>query len=151
MKKIITSLIFVSIILAGLNGRSQNISRYPYLMERIARAKLNEIQLKFKLDAATFDHFRPIYMKYEEEISGIDFRKMAKLMKVNPDSLSASDAELLINDQLESAKKIISLREKYYKEFRKVLSPQQILKLYQIEAELRKEITEEIKNRRANH
>jgi ribosomal protein S13 len=150
MKNVISSLIFVAILFAGLNGSSQNAKRYPYIKERIARAKLNEIQLKFKLDAATFDHFRPIYMKYEEEISGIDFRKMAKLMKVDPDSLSASDAELLIKDQLESAKKIISLREKYYKEFRTVLSPQQILKLYQIEADLRKEITQEIKSRRAN-
>ena len=149
MKNIITYLIFVCILLAGLNGRSQNINRYPHLKERIARAKLNEIQLKFKLDAATLDHFRPIFMKYEAEISSIDFRKMARLMKVNPDSLSATDAELLINDQLISAKKIIRLREKYYKEFRTILSPQQILKLYQIEAELRKQITDEIKNRRA--
>jgi hypothetical protein len=151
MKNIITSLIFVSILLAGLNGRSQNINRHQFLKERIVRAKLNEIQLKFKLDQATFDHFRTIYTKYEEEISAIDFRKTAKLMKVDPDSLSASDAELLINNQLENVKKIITLREKYYKEFRVVLSPQQILKLYQIEAELRKEITEEIMNRRTNH
>lgn len=151
MKNLITSLIFVSMLMAGLIGRSQNINRYPHLKERIARAKLNEIQLKFKLDAVTFDQFRPIYMKYEEEIFGIDFRKMAKLMKVNPDSLSASEAELLINNQLESAKKMLSLREKYYKEFRTVLSPQQILKLYQVEAGLRKEVTDEIVHRRANH
>jgi hypothetical protein len=150
MKNVMSSLIFVAILFAGLNGRSQNVKHYPYIKERIARAKLNEIQLKFKLDEATFDRFRPIYLKYEEEISGIDFRKMAKLMKVDPDSLSAADAELLINNQLESAKTIIIIREKYYKEFRTVLSPQQILKLYQIEAELRKEITREIKNRRAN-
>ena len=148
MKNIIKSLVFVSIIFAGLNVRSQNINRFPRLKERIERAKLNEIQLKFKLDSSTFDHFRPIYLKYENEISSIDFRKMAKLMKVNPDSLSATDAELLINDQLQSAKKIIRLREKYYKEFRTALSPQQILKLYQIEAELRKEIGQEIVNRR---
>jgi len=149
MKNIIASLIFLSILLAGLNGTSQNINRYPRLKERIERAKLNEIQLKFKLDSVTFDHFRPIYLKYENEISGIDFRRMAKLMKVSPDSLSATDAELLINDQLKSAKRIINLREKYYKEFRTVLLPQQILKLYQIEAELRKEISQEIINRRA--
>jgi hypothetical protein len=148
MKNILTSLIFVSILLVGLNVRSQNINRYPRLKERIERAKLNEIQLKFKLDDVTFDHFRPIYLKYENEVSGIDFRKMAKLMKVNPDSLSATDAELLINDQIKSARRIINLREKYYKEFRTVLSPQQILKLYQIEAELRKEISQEIINRR---
>jgi len=148
MKNIIASLIFLSILLAALNGTSQNINRFPRLKDRIERAKLNEIQSKFKLDSVTFDHFRPIYLKYENEISGIDFRKMAKLMKVNPDSLSATDAEFLINNQIKSARRIINLREKYYKEFRTVLSPQQILKLYQIEAELRKEISQEIINRR---
>lgn len=151
MKNILALLIFVSILLTGFNVISQNTNRYPYLRERMARAKLNEIQLKFKLDQTTFDRFRPLYMKYEEEFAGIDFRKMAKLMKVNPDSLSASEAEILVTNQLESAKMIIALREKYYKEFRTVLSPQQIVKLYQIEAELRKEVTEEFKNRKLNH
>jgi len=117
----------------------------------MARAKLNEIQLKFKLDQATFDQFRPIYMKYEDEIARIDFRKMAKLMKVNTDSLSASEADLLVTDQLESAKKIIVLHEKYYKEFRTVLTPQQVVKLYQIEAGLRKEVTEELRNRKLSN
>lgn len=54
----------------------------------------------------------------------------------------------MVIKQLESARKIIDLREKYYKEFRTVLSPKQIVKLYRIEAELRKEVTEEIKNRK---
>ncbi len=148
MKNILTTLIFFSIMLAGMDGISQNVKRYPFLRERMARAKMNEIQLNFKLDPSTFEKFRPIYLRYEEEISGIDFRTMAKLMKVNPDSLSDVDAELLVTKQLESARKIIDLREKYYKEFRTVLSPKQIVKLYRIEAELRKEVTEEIKNRK---
>ncbi|MCK9640856.1 MAG: hypothetical protein M0R39_13190 [Prolixibacteraceae bacterium] len=150
MKNLIIALIFSSILLSCLNGSSQNANRFPRLMERVARAKLNEIQLRFKLDQATFDRFRPIYLKYEEEISGVDFRKMAKLMRVTPDSLSNKEADLLIVSQLENAKKLILIREKYYKEFGQVLSPQQIVKLYQIEAELRKEITNELKNRKMN-
>ncbi|MEI6276659.1 MAG: hypothetical protein WCP08_11755 [Prolixibacteraceae bacterium] len=150
MKNLITVLIFAIALVSGFQGKAQNLNRNPNLRERMAHARMNEIQMKFKLDQATFDHFRPIYLKYENEISGIDFRKMAKLLKVDPDSISAADAETLIMNQLESAKKIISLREKYYKEFRTILTPQQIVKLYQIEAELRKEVTEEIKNRRKN-
>lgn len=148
MKNILTALIFVALALSGLNGLSQNANRLSYLRERMARANLNEIQLKFKLDEATFEKFRPIYMKYEEEIAGIDIRKMSKLMKVNTDSLSAADAEMLVMNQLQSAKKIITVREKYYKEFRTVLSPQQVVKFYQIEAGLRKEVTEELRNRK---
>ncbi len=151
MKNILTALIFTSLLITGFIGRGQNVKRYPFLRERMARAKLNEIQLKFKLDQATFDQFRPIYMKYEDEIARIDFRKMAKLMKVNTDSLSASEADLLVTDQLESAKKIIVLHEKYYKEFRTVLTPQQVVKLYQIEAGLRKEVTEELRNRKLSN
>ena len=150
VKNLITVLIFAIALVSGFQAKAQNLNRNPNLRERMARARMNEIQMKFKLDQATFDHFRPIYLKYENEISGIDYRKMAKLMKVDPDSISAADAETLIMNQLESAKKIISLREKYYKEFRTILTPQQIVKLYQIEAELRKEVTEEIKNRRKN-
>ncbi len=148
MKNTVSVLIFISILFTGLDGRSQNPSWAPYLMERMARAKLNEIQLKLKLDQVTFDGFRPMYLKYEEEISGIEFRKMAKMMKANSDSLSSSEAEMLVMNQLGNAKKIITLREKYYKEFRKVLSPQQIVKLYQIEAGLRNEVIEEIRNRK---
>jgi hypothetical protein len=53
----------------------------------------------------------------------------------------------LIVNQLETAKKLIAIREKYYKEFRTVLTPQQIIKLYQTEAELRKKVMQELKRR----
>lgn len=133
--------------LIGLNAESQNADRFPRLRERIVQAKLNEIQLQLKLDQADFDQFRPVYLKYEREISEIDFRNLARLMKVDADSLSSEEAERLIINQLETAKKLISIREKYYKEFRTVLSPQQIIKLYQTEAELRKKVLQEMKRR----
>jgi hypothetical protein len=53
-------------------------------------------------------------------------------------------------NQLETAKKLISIREKYYKEFRTVITPQQIIKIYQTEAELRKKVMQEIKRRMMN-
>ena len=133
--------------LIGLNAESQNADRFPRLRERIVQTKLNEIQLQLKLDQADFDQFRPVYLKYEREISEIDFRNLARLMKVDADSLSSEEAERLIINQLETAKKLISIREKYYKEFRTVLSPQQIIKLYQTEAELRKKVLQEMKRR----
>ena len=71
-------------------------------------------------------------------------------MKINSDSISGEQAEQMILHQMESARKIISIREKYYKEFKTVLTPQQILKLYQTEAEIRNKVTEEMKRRRLN-
>ncbi|MDD2305993.1 MAG: hypothetical protein PHP53_14925 [Prolixibacteraceae bacterium] len=150
MKTIFSTLLFVISLLVSLNVESQNPDRFPKLRERIIQAKLREIQATLKLDQVKFEEFRPIYLKYEHEISGVNFRNMARLAKVDADSLSTEDADQLIVNQLDAAKKLISIREKYYKEFRSVLTPQQIIKLYQTEAELRKKVMQEMKRRMMN-
>lgn len=150
MKTILTTLFFVFTLFASLNAESQNPDRFPLLRERMVQAKLREIKLNLKLDQARFDEFRPIYLKYEREVSEVNFRNLAKLTKVDADSLSTEEADQLIVNQLEVAKKLISIREKYYKEFRTVLAPQQIIKLYQTEAELRKKVLQEMKRRMMN-
>jgi hypothetical protein len=147
MKKIYPILLLISVMLLNFNAKSQNQGRFPLLRERIVQAKLREIRLNLKLDQAKFDQFRPVYLKYEKEISGINFQKIARFTQVDADSLSMEEADQLIVNQLECAKSLIALREKYYKEFRAVLSPQQIIKLYQTEAELRKKVMQELKRR----
>lgn len=147
MKKIFSILIFVSLQFVCFNLLSQNPNRFPKLHERIVQAKLREIKLQLKLDQVTFDQFRPVYLKYEHEISDIDYRKLARFTRIDADSLSTEEADQLIVNQMETAKKLIAVREKYYKEFRTVLSPQQIIKLYQTEAELRKKVLQELKRR----
>lgn len=133
--------------LTGFFAEAQNQDRFPRIRERIAQAKLREIRIQLYLDQPTFERFRPVYLRYENEISGIDFRNLARLMRVNADSLSSEEADHLIVSQLETTKRMISIREKYYHEFRKVLEPQQIIKLYQTEAELRKKVMQEMKRR----
>lgn len=150
MKTIFTTLLFVLTLLLCLTAEAQNPERFPQLRERMVQAKLREIKLSLKLDQSTFDHFRPIYLKYEREVSGVNFRNLARLTKVDADSLSTDEADQLIVNQLESARKLISIREKYYKEFRAVITPQQIIKLYQTEAELRKKVMQEMKRRMMN-
>ena len=151
MKKTYLILLFVSVImLSNFIAKSQNQNRFPMMRERIIQVKLRELKVNLKLDQVAFDLFRPVYLRYEREVSGIDFRKMARLLRVEADSLSTEEADQIIVSQIESAKSLIDLREKYYKEFRKVLSPQQIIKLYQTEAELRKKVMQELKNRRWN-
>ena len=147
MKNILATLLFVFTLVVSSNVQSQNADRFPMLRERIIQAKLREIKLSLNLDQVTFEQFRPIYLKYEREVSGVDFRKLGRLMKVESDSLSTEEADQLIVNQLESARKLINIREKYYKEFRTVITPQQIIKLYQTEAELRKKVMQELKRR----
>jgi hypothetical protein len=147
MKTILSTLLFVITLLVSLNVEAQDPDRFPKLRERIMQAKLRELKASLKLDQARFEAFCPIYLKYEREISGINFRNLARFTKVDADSLSTVEADQLIVTQLEAAKKLIYIREKYSKEFRTVLTPQQIIKIYQTEAELRKKVMQEIKRR----
>ena len=150
MKKIISSIFLITLLLISLPTKSQNSGRFPLLRERITQAKLREIKMKLNLDPKLFEQFRPIYVRYSFELLDINFYKLGKLMTIEIDSLSTEEADQLIVNQIEIAKKIISIREKYSKEFRTVLSSQQIVKLYQAEAEMRKKVQEEVKKRRMN-
>ena len=147
MKNIYFVMLVVLAVFSGLNAKSQNRNRFPVLRERIFETKLREIKLNLKLDEADFEKFRPVYIRYESELSGIDFKLIARLNKVDADSLTAEQADRLIVNQMEEAKNLIVLREKYYKEFKTVLSPQQIIKLYQTEAAMRRKVTQEMKRR----
>ena len=150
MKKIISSMFLITLLLISLPTKSQNSGRFPLLRERITQAKLREIKMKLNLDPKLFEQFRPIYVRYSFELLDINFYKLGKLMTIEIDSLSTEEADQLIVNQIEIAKKIISIREKYYKEFRTVLSSQQIVKLYQAEVEMRKKVQAEVKKRRMN-
>lgn len=137
----------VIILLVCLNIQAQNQNRFSMIRQRIEQAKLREIRQNLKLDQATFMQFRPIYLKYEREISRIDFKNQARLMKANADTLSTEEADQLITSQLASAKRLVFIREKYYKAFKSVLTSQQIVKLYQSEAEIRRKVMAEKKRR----
>ena len=140
-------LLLVFTIFSSVNSQSQNLANFPILNKRIIEAKLREIRISLKLDQTTFDHFRPVYEKYESEVSEIDFKKLNKLLKVDAESMTSDEADRLILHQIEIAKRMLEVREKYYKEFKTVLSPQQIIQLYQTEAELRIKVMQELKNR----
>jgi hypothetical protein len=143
MKKIF----YILIILISFAGNAMAQNRFPLLRERINQAKLREIRLKLELDQETFQKFRPIYLRYEDEIASLDVKKMSGLMRINVDSLTAEQADQLFVTQTEVAKRMIGIREKYFKEFRTVLQPQQIIKIFQTEAELRRKVMSEIKRR----
>ena len=147
MKNRTLFLFLVFTLFLSVNSQSQNLANFPMLNKRIVEAKLRQIRISLKLDQATFDHFRPIYEKYESEVSEIDFKRLNKLLKADPDSLSSEEADRLIIHQIEIARRMLEVREKYYIEFKSVLTPQQIIRLYQTEAELRIKVMQELKNR----
>jgi len=147
MKTIMRFFILLMLSVLSLGAQSQNTMRIPSFRERILQAKLVEIRRSLNLDQATMQHFRPIYIQYEKEISEVNINNQVRLMRANYDSLTSEEAERLVIMQLENAKKLIEIREKYYYKFKNVLTSQQIVKLYQTEAAIRQKVMQELRRR----
>jgi hypothetical protein len=131
--------------ITGLNAQVRG--RMPLLRERILRVKLVEIQKVLQLDQTALDRFKPIYASYEKEMAGINFQGLGGFMRVDPDSLTGEEAEKMVLQQMENTRKTLALREKYYYEFKTVLTPQQIIRLYQVETEIRQKVMREFRRR----
>ena len=66
----------------------------------------------------------------------------------NPETISDKEALEMADGQIIQAQQILDLRKKYHIEFKKVLPPKKLLKLYQAEKEFKKFLLKEIKERR---
>lgn len=147
---IITIVILIATILPGLNLQAQNAAKPLPVRDRLTQAKHQTIKRNLNLDKETFVKFRNLYIRYERDLARIDYKNQARLMNVNADSLSKDEANFLITSQLKNARKIVNIRERYYKEFSTLLTPNQIIKLYQTEADIRNKVMAERKRRALN-
>jgi len=127
--------------------QAQNRPFAGQIRQRIMEAKLREIRTSLNLDQETTAKLRPIYVSYEQEMTAISYRDLGGPNQVNADSLSAEEAEKLVMAQIANARKVLDLREKYYARFRTVLTPQQIIRLYQTEAAIRRKVMMELRRR----
>lgn len=151
MRQLVKHAVLVFLIVLSISTAfAQNGARFPKLRERIAEARLREVKEALRLDQSRFSRFAPIYRAYERDLATINNGKIGRLLRVNADSLQSDEAEMMVLNQLNAAKNLLVIREKYYHEFRKVLQPQEIIKLYQTEAEIRKKVAQEVKQRLKN-
>ncbi|GAB3195855.1 Spy/CpxP family protein refolding chaperone [Pontibacter aydingkolensis] len=150
MNKLFRFFILCFIGLLPFAAQAQNLRNNPNLQARVTQAKLVEIKNALDLSDAKMSELAPVYKRYEAEINEINFARQGRLMGTNPDSLSADDADKLITSHLDNAIKISTIRRKYYNEFKTILTPQQVMKLYKSEAQLNKKVMQELRRRLRN-
>ncbi|WP_114781948.1 hypothetical protein [Botryobacter ruber] len=149
------AILFCVALLLNLAVQAQDLRNNPRLRERITEAKLLEIQKALNLSDADLKQLAPVYKRYDAALNELHFarqqsRQEAGLLRTNPDSLSTEEADRLITAHLENAVKISTIRREYYSEFKTVLSPQQVMRLYQSEAQLRRKVMQEVRKRFGN-
>ena len=132
MKKKIL-LVLGCVILAMTNVMAQDAKREP---AKEGRKKVNfeEMQLKQVLGALMLDDntaakFTPIYKKYQEEMKACHMPRPAKKYQDMTDDEIAKSIE----EQFAHGRKMLDVKEKYYKEFKNVLNIRQIQKIYKLE------------------
>ena len=115
--------------------------RKQFNREQMQEMQCNQIIKGLALDDATAAKFAPVYKKYVEEMRAtrnMNSRKATE-KKVATDKQAPkpvpTDAEVekAIKGRFAQSRKMLDIREKYYDEFRKFLSPKQIQKMYSME------------------
>ena len=150
MNRLIKAFLFCAAFILHFTVQAQDLSRNPRLQERITQAKLVEIRHALALSDERMKALTPIYKRYEAERSEISFARQGRLLRTNPDSLSTEEADRLMTAQLDNAIRISTIRRKYYNEFKTVLTPQQVVKLYKSEAQLNRKVMQELRRRMRN-
>lgn len=109
--------------------------------EQIQAMQCNQVVKALMLDDATAAKFVPVYQKYLKELSEVRMEnarkpkvKDAVTTQPAPKAIPTdAEVEKAIKDRFAQSRKLLDIREKYYNEFRKILSPKQIMKIYQLE------------------
>jgi hypothetical protein len=142
-------LIIAVLCLVAMTGnvKAQPGTRFAQLRERIANGRFNEIARQMPLDKLTAEKLRPFYLAYEKEKAGLLNGSVRRNLDFTADSLTDEQAEKLYFALLDKAKLMISLREKYYHEFRKVLRPVQIVKFQRIEGEVSRKMLQNVRQK----
>lgn len=115
--------------------------RKQFNKEQMQEMQCSQIIKGLALDDATAAKFTPVYKQYMEEMRAT--RTMGS--RRNPANRTVADkqtpkpvptdaeVEQIIKSRFAQSRKILDIREKYYNEFRKFLSPKQIQKMYNME------------------
>ena len=94
--------------------------------EQLAEKQAQYIAGQLNLDETTTQQFVATFCEYQQEVWALGPKQQAK-------PTNDEEAEQAIKGRFERSKAIIDLREKYYEEYNKFLTPRQIQRVYELE------------------
>ena len=107
-------------------------------MEQVAEMQASKVVKELGLDDKTAAKFTDVYKKYMKELDDVrkaEFANFAKgkergeAMKKRQ-APTDEDIDKMMRARFAQSRKVLDIREKYYDEFRKFLSPKQVQKVY---------------------
>jgi len=106
-------------------SKKQRMSR-----EQLAEAQAKHIAYDLALDDATTQKFVKTFCDYQQEVWALGPRVKSQKKK---SEMTDAETDQVIKARMERSHQILNLREKYYKEYSKFLTPRQIQRVYELE------------------
>ena len=149
MKKINKIAFLLVILIVGFTGSSYAQRETGWLKtgQKFFEAQLAQIKSQLKLDDQTEAKVEATLRLYNMELERA--RRMEFMgRRSKSDSLTDASAEKIILGQINSGMKFLQIREKYYFELKKFISPKEILEIYRIEQDVNRKIMIEFNKRK---
>lgn len=108
------------------------------------------IAQQLMLDDATTAKFSALYKRYLTELQSCRFKRNETFGaegRVSRDQMTDAQIEKSIEARFATARRVLDIREKYYREFKKILNPRQIQKMYRAEKSVQKKVRKEMERR----
>lgn len=130
-------LVFCTIMTA--QDKQQRMSR-----EELAKKQANYIATQMAFDETTTQRFIETYCAYHQEVWALSPQHKAE-------PTNDEEAEQAIKERFERSQQILDLREKYYEEYCKFLTQQQIQRVYELERKVMNRLNKHREHNRQGH
>ena len=109
-----------------MTPRKAHVSRH-----QLASIQAEEIARTMNLDEKTTNKFVTAFCQYKQEVENTVSKTNSGPKDRN--KMSESEVDAMIRERFNKSRKLVDVREKYYKLYRTFLTPKQIEKVYELE------------------
>lgn len=138
MKKMISiaiCAIMMAVCSTAVQAQTEQSKKQRMSREQLAEAQAKHIANDLALDDATTQKFVKTFCDYQKDVWALGPRVQGKKT-----DMTDAEAEQAIKARMNRSQKILDLREKYYKEYNKFLTPKQIQRVYELEKQTMKRL-----------
>ncbi|PKP05526.1 MAG: hypothetical protein CVU10_11755 [Bacteroidetes bacterium HGW-Bacteroidetes-5] len=147
------AVIFTAILLISANSSLQAQIRpgMPRVRALLMERQLSEIKKNISIDSRDIPKFDQIYRNYITEVFELNalYEGLVPL-ETNMDQYSDTQIEENFIKQTDKSKRLLLIREKYFYEFKTIIKPKEIMKLYSIERQVLRQAQQEMRDRVGN-
>ena len=123
----------------SMSAQSREPGKKPHRrmsVEQMSEMQANKIANNLGLDDKKTARFKEVYKKYTRELNDLWKKNKPEKPKVKlgedkvRPTLSDAEVDKMMRTRFAISRKMLDIREKYYNEFRKFLSPKQVQKIF---------------------